>query len=395
VPLVIWCRDRIRPATVTEPVGLIDIAPTILDLLGVPFPDADGRSLRPRLAGEDVASTPGQITYFEALNASFTRNWAPLTGVIADGLKLIDLPIPELYDLRADPGEARNLYAQRPDDGRRLERMLDASAGDDARAPGASVDAETAARLRSLGYVVSQAPAQQKKVTAEDDPTKLVALDAALDEAMTVSGRGDHPAAIAILEDVIRKRPDLPVAYDRLAFVLKAGGHLPEAIAVLEKAASNGFADGPALTSLGTMLGEAGQLDRSRDVLEAAVKLNPHDLEAQANLGVLYLRMGRRDRAIETLQRALAADPSLGGARNTLAVAYAQSGELHRAVEEWRQVALARPNDPDVLYNIGTALLRLNRPDEAKPFLERFIAAAPPRYAEDVERVRRMIREGR
>ncbi len=391
VPLIMWCRDRLRPAAITEPTGLVDIAPTILDLLGLPFSGADGRSLRPPLAGEEAGQALAQSTYFEALNANLTRNWAPLTGVISEGLKLIDLPIPELYDLRADPSEAQNLYARRPEDARRLERLLDSAAAADARAPGASIDADTAARLRSLGYVVSQAPAGQRRFTADDDPKKLVALDAALDEAMKVSGRGDHASAIAMLQDVLRTRPDLPVAYDRLAFVLKASGRLPEAIGVLEQAASKGFADGPALTSLGTMLGEAGQLDRSANVLEAAVKMNPQDLEAVANLGVLYLRMGRRDQAIETLQRALTADPTLGGARNTLAVAYAQAGDLRRAVEEWRQVALARPNDPDVLYNIGTALLQLERASEARPFLERFIAVAPPRYATDVERVRQMI----
>ena len=64
--------------------------------------------------------------YFEALNANLTRNWAPLTGIVAGPLKLIDLPVPELYDLRADPGETQNLYARRPDDARRLEQMLEA-----------------------------------------------------------------------------------------------------------------------------------------------------------------------------------------------------------------------------------------------------------------------------
>lgn len=393
VPVIMWCRDRLRPAVVAEPMGMVDIAPTILDLLGLPSLDADGQSHRPHLAGVPEPS-PSHTTYFEALNANLTRNWAPLTGVIADGLKLVDLPVPELYDLRADPGEAQNLYARRPDDARRLERMLDSATAGDARAPGASVDTETAARLRSLGYVVSQAPSQPRRFTANDDPKNLVAIDAALDEAMKISGRGDHALAIATLQDVIRQRPDLPVAHDRLAFVLKASGRLPEAITVLEQAASKGFADGPALASLGTMLGEAGRLERSRDVLEAAVAMNPHDLEVQANLGVLYLRMGRRDQAIAMLQRALAADPALANARNTLAVAYAQAGDLRRAVEEWRQVALARPNDPDVLYNIGTALLQLNRPSEAKPFLERFIAVAPERYAPDVERVRKMLGQG-
>jgi choline-sulfatase len=390
LPLIMWCRDRIRRSQSVEPAGLVDVAPTVLDLLGVAPMAGDGRSLRAQLTGETASGAATHLTYFETLNANLTRNWAPLTGIISGGLKLVDLPVPELYDLSADPSESQNLYARRTEDARRLEALLDTAAGD-APAASASVDTETAARLRSLGYIVAQTQNRQRKFTAADDPKNLIKFEAALDEAMKIAGRGDASGAIAMLQDVIRQRPDLPVAYDRLAFVLRSSGRLPEAIDVLEQAAAKGFADGPALVSLGTMLGEAGRVDRSAEVLEAAIKLSPNDLEAQANLGVLYLRMGKRDQAIATLQRALDADPRMVGARNTLAVAYAQTGNLARAVEQWRQLALVRPDDPDILFNIGTALLQLKRPSEAQPFLERFIAVAPPRYADDVERVRQMI----
>lgn len=425
VPLIVWCKGRLQPRVLADPAGLVDVAPTILDLLGISWSAADGRSLRARLAGEEASEAASAPTYFEALNANLTRNWAPLTGVVAGALKLIDLPVAELYDLRADPGETRNLYARRPEDARRLEQMLDALAGNGTTPAGAAIDAETAARLRSLGYVASQPATRRRKFTAEDDPKNLVALDTALDDAMKVSGRGDHTSAVAMLQDVIGRRPDLPLAYDRLAFVLRAGGRLDEAITVLEQAAAKGFADAPSLVTLGTMLQEAGRVDRSVQVLVAAVGMNAQDLEARSrlgtayaqagrsadaertfravlevdpdsaealtNLGVLYLSTGRRDEAIAMLRRAIAADPSLTGARNTLAVAYARSGDLPRAVDEWRQIVAIRPDDADILYNLGTALLQLNRPQEARPVLERFIATAPPQYAEDISRVRELI----
>jgi arylsulfatase A-like enzyme/Tfp pilus assembly protein PilF len=431
VPLVMWCRERLQPGVIEDSAGLVDVAPTIADLLAVPWAATDGRSLRPRLAGEEAASSAQALdsapTYFEALNANLTRNWAPLTGVVAGGLKLVDLPVPELYDLAADPAETQNLYARRPEDARRLERMLDTLAGN-ARAPaGANVDTETAARLRSLGYVVSQPPTQPRRFTAADDPKNLVSLDTALDEAMKISGRGDHATAITMLQDVIQKRPDLPLAYDRLAFVLRSSGRLPEAISVLEQAASKGFADAPVLVTLGTMLQEADRLERSVAVLEAAVGMNGQDLEARNRLGTAYARMGRADEAereftrvleedpqsaealtnlgilflginrapaaIEVLRKAIAADPLARGASNALAAAYAKSGDLQQAVRLWRQLVEQRPDDADLLYNLGTALLQLKQPTEALPFLERFVAAAPPQYAADVDRIKRIIAE--
>ncbi len=431
VPLVMWCRERLQPGVIEDPAGLVDIAPTIADLLAVPWAATDGRSLRPRLAGEEAASSAqaseSAPTYFEALNANLTRNWAPLTGVVAGGLKLIDLPVPELYDLAADATETHNLYARRPEDARRLERMLDTLAGN-ARAPvGGTVDTETAARLRSLGYVVSQPSTQPRRFTAADDPKNLVSLDTALDEAMQISGRGDHATAITMLQDVIQKRPDLPLAYDRLAFVLRSSGRLPEAIQVLEQAASKGFADAPALVTLGTMLQEADRLERSVAVLEAAVGMNAQDLEARNRLGTAYARIGRADdaerefkkvlgedpqsaealtnlgilylgtnrapAAIEVLRKAIAADPLARGASNALAAAYAKSGDLQQAVGLWRQLVERRPDDADLLYNLGTALLQLKQPTEALPFLERFVAAAPPQYAADVARIKKIIAE--
>jgi arylsulfatase A-like enzyme/Flp pilus assembly protein TadD len=415
VPLIVWCGGRIRPGVEGAPIGLAEVAPMVGDLVGIPMQPQD-------------RDRNGSI-YFEALNANLARNWAPLTGMISGNLKLIDLPEPELYDLSIDPAETRNLYATRPDDARRLERPLDDIAGRAAPAGSSPVDSETAARLQSLGYVVAQVRTTKRRFTRDDDPKRLVALDVKMDEAMAIAGRGDYGAAAASLEDVIRQRPDLTMAYDRLAFVLRAAGKTDRAVAVLEDAASKGLADASLLVSLGTALQETGRLDRSAAVLEAAIKMNPQDLEAKnrlgmtyarmgrnadaesifrealemdrqsaetlTNLGVLYLMTGRRDRAIATLRDAIAADPGIVGARNTLAVAYAKAGDLTRAVDEWRQILALRPDDPDVLYNAGTALLQLDRRAEAEPLLERFIAAAPPRYAEDVARVKQILRSSR
>jgi arylsulfatase A-like enzyme/Flp pilus assembly protein TadD len=427
VPLIFWCRDRIRPRVAILPVGLVDVAPTILDLLGLEMRGVDGRSARARLASSATTADAPATGYFEALNANLTRNWAPLTGMVADGMKLIDLPVPELYDLRADPGETTNVYAQQPETARRLERLLDSVA----RSPsaGGTVDADTAARLQSLGYVVGQTRTARRRFTAADDPKNLVMLDVALDEAMAAAGRGEHATAVAQLRDVIAARPDLPVAYDRLAFVLRAAGRTGEAIDIIEDAASKGLADQPLLVTLGTLLQEVGRFDRSAAVLEAATQMNPHDLEAKNRLGTTYARMGRaaeaegafravlevdprsgealtnlgvlflttsrHGQAIATLREALAADPGLAGARNTLAVAYAKSGDLEKAVEEWRALLAAQPTNPDVLYNIGTALLQLGRAQDAIPYLEQFVAAAPAAYASDVARVREMITAAR
>ena len=49
--------------------------------------------------------------------------------------------------------------------------------------------------------------------------------------------------AIETLRTVVRERPDLTVAYDRLAFFLRASGRVADAVAVLDEAARSGHAD--------------------------------------------------------------------------------------------------------------------------------------------------------
>ncbi len=85
----------------------IDILPTILDAIGQPIPsDLPGRSLLSASARRDSSPRP---SYFEAMSATLNRGWAPLSGVIADRDKFIDVPIVERYDLAADRAEAMNL----------------------------------------------------------------------------------------------------------------------------------------------------------------------------------------------------------------------------------------------------------------------------------------------
>ena len=386
VPLIVWAPSRIYPAVVSNPARLVDVAPTILDLVGAaPLANAEGRTLRPFLAGERPFDDPG--SYFEALNANLTRNWAPLRGIVLGGLKLIDLPLPELYDLTADPGEQRNLYAQQRDRARPLEARLDrvTSAVPSAQSR-PSIDADAEARLRALGYVVSSAPKPSRTYTAADDPKQLVHLNAALDDAAAMWSRGDPASAVATLRDVIKNRPDLTIAYDRLAFILRATGRPGEAVAVLDEAARSGHADRALLRSLGGALRETGDLRRSAAVLEELVHSDASDLQAADalgqtyarlgrtadaeslftrvlerspsasttwnNLGALYLTQNRTANAIDALGRAVAINPTLATAHNGLGVAYARAGQTQRAVEEWKKALELRPGYPDAIQNL-------------------------------------------
>ncbi len=158
-------------AAVPETVELLDVAPTLLALLGLPpLAEKQGRSLLPRIEGrggreEEEGSEP---------RPAFSQHGAaPLYTVLAEGWKLVYNPrgispvcIPgappdhypigrtELYDLETDPGERTDLAAAEPARVTRLARLIrQRFAGVPNRARPQELPEELREELKALGYV--------------------------------------------------------------------------------------------------------------------------------------------------------------------------------------------------------------------------------------------------
>jgi choline-sulfatase len=150
VPLVIRYPSRLDPETRSEPVGLIDVAPTLCLLAGVPADQqfAGGSLLRPTTAaGHRPILMEGDF-------------WGPMMRSWLEGeYKLIaGANGNELYNLRKDPGEKDNLITQEPERADRMLRDLDLACKEASsrRLPGdkgPQLSPEEVERLRSLGYI--------------------------------------------------------------------------------------------------------------------------------------------------------------------------------------------------------------------------------------------------
>ncbi len=411
---------RSRGTVSNELVRHVDIAPTVLDAVSA-APDAalPGRTL---LGPAASAST---VSYFEALSTSLNRGWAPLTGVIVGREKLIDLPLPELYDLDADPGEKENLIDRRADRRRVLEAQL-RSFGPAAPDERREEDASTADRLRALGYV-SGTPAHRKSNTAQDDPKRLIALDQRIHDAIAAFEEGNASGAAAVYRDVLTQRPDMAVAYDQLAFVLWESGDRANAIATLQRAVQRGIEDSTIDTRFGMYLTETGRAAEGLPWLERAAARPAASLDALNGLAIGYARTGRTGEALSTFHRVLSVDPrsamawqnigslelergNAAAARDAFhraleidanwAAAYTGLGvaeqRLHRpdaAIESWKQAVEHDPREFDALYNLATELASAGRHDEARDYAKRFVDTAPPaQYEADIRRLQGYLR---
>jgi arylsulfatase A-like enzyme len=156
VPLILsapgWLPEG---AVIEQPVSLIDVLPTISEILALPIPDAaNGASLQPLIDGEEIDARPIYAVTYRP------EAYADKQAVIARGYKYVhtltdDDEWEELYDLRKDPGELENLASSAPEMLAELRTLLRSHLEGAATASPnvADLSEEEIERLRELGYI--------------------------------------------------------------------------------------------------------------------------------------------------------------------------------------------------------------------------------------------------
>jgi arylsulfatase A-like enzyme/Tfp pilus assembly protein PilF len=427
VPLIVSelrsaARNDPNGAVVNTPAQHVDIMPTVLDMLEIAAPKGvSGHSLRSGAERERGMSRPA---YFEAMSSMLQFGWAPLRGVLLDREKYVELPLPELYDLAADPQELTNLLERKSERQRVLVARLEDLQPTLPAAPQAE-DPAMLARLQALGYVSGGAP-RKARYSDADDPKRLVHLDRLLHEGVALDSEGRPAEALAKYRQLLAERPDMMSASRHAAFDYWKLGDAQAAIDTLVRALRAGSATTGAQVQLATYLSETGkprdaieilepiaaapdaELDtlnalaiayarsgRRADALAAFVrglKIDPANSMIHENVGALRLESGDLDAAREAFERALATNSRSGQAHAGLAMVAFRKGDVTRAIDQWKRAVVLDPSNYDALYNLGLQLIRAGDPRAARTYLEQFVERAPRAlYARDIEAIRQQL----
>ena len=174
VPLIIRA-PAMKPTRVGAAVRLIDVMPTVLDLLQTPAVAVDGVSTVDLMTGrrDDLKLQ----VYAESLYPE-RLGWSGLRSLRDGHLKFIDAPRPELYDLADDPFEEENLYESRralSETFRAAVLKLANGAGGSATAQRVAVSPQVRARLEALGYVAGKVTKDAAGIAAQIDPKDCMA----------------------------------------------------------------------------------------------------------------------------------------------------------------------------------------------------------------------------
>jgi protein O-GlcNAc transferase len=178
------------------------------------------------------------------------------------------------------------------------------------------------------------------------------------------TGRADE--ALRCLERAASLAPEETEYAANLAVVLRDRGRDGDALDWLRRAVAADPAHAKARFDLGNLLADIGRTDEAIRVFEDLLARHPDHRDGRLNLGLLHLNGGNPHAARACFERLLEGRPDDDRAAKALAEAFLEEGDAGRAAALLRRATARDPADPAAWYNLGNALNRLNRLDEAE-----------------------------
>ena len=403
VPLVFSGPNFCQPGTrVAEPVSLVDLTPTLLDVLQIAPPKhVSGRSLRAALTGNSIPST---ACYAEAEAPFHVNRWCPLRTVISDRWKYIETTQPELYDLQHDPGELTNLIESAVDERQQMQSALELlrETFDQHSAQYVKLSQKQQANLETLGYVANgksdtEAERSGSRVLpdvkdmlpylAKYETARLVGLQGQLSDTIEllrdlVQERDDYVGAFILLGDCLTRdgrqdeavepyrsalnlMPDVVGVRLRLAHCLAAQGRYEEAEVQFREVVKQDPGVAQSHYQLGEVLYVSHQIDDAVAQYREAVRLAPGFVAAHLRLGEILSRLERFDEAVASFEQAVKFDPQNPLALAALSKILAHMGKKAQAYEYARKAVELDSTSIEYRLHLGSLLISLNRPREA------------------------------
>jgi arylsulfatase A-like enzyme/Flp pilus assembly protein TadD len=411
VPLIIKPQrsSPLKPRQVDPPVETISIGPTLLQMAGIQ--DAIHSQFQ---AGSLVAlmshgrAPEDRAAYAETFYPLASFGWSPLRSVQTAHYQYVEAPIPELYDLEADPKQSKNLFAVQAGRAETLRSKLDeltqrhpppdlADAGQ-ARSP------EEIEKLRSLGYIAYRSPTggEVDPATLADPKEKIRVFNNIL-EAGDLMRAGRYARARSLLKQIERTDSGLYLVPFMLGQVATRQRRWEEAAAGFERSLELNPEFDQAMMGLGRALSFLSQSDRAKSLLRRALALNPKNVSAYYELarvqakedltastrtltqllaiqpqfapalrerGMMRIGLKQYSAASQDLQAAMELGLTDPATYNFLGIAYSNSGRFDEAIGSYESALAAKPDYAEAHLNLALAYQRKGEMEKARQAYE-------------------------
>jgi len=303
VPLLVKLPQN-RAGKAGPHVRLVDVAPTALEVAGIPVP--------PQMQGQSLLRAMRQAGMGDAAYArsEFSREafgWSRLEAWRAGKYLYIRAPKPELYDLEGDPGATHNLAGSSQATAGTMAAQLLAFDGrmTGKASSGGQLSSSELQKLASLGYVGLQKPVSSNEgVVTGTDPKDEIALANKVEEAMQEIEDGKPQRANAALQAVLKSHPGMFLAQFAAGTATMQERQYAAAVPFLRKAIELEPLAAWAYYEMGEALAHTGDWKGAATHLEIATARLPEMAEAHATLAEAYQHLGRVAEAKKEQERA-------------------------------------------------------------------------------------------
>jgi arylsulfatase A-like enzyme/Flp pilus assembly protein TadD len=355
VPLMFKIPGRAGSIKIKEHVGIVDIAPTICSMLGIPVTETvQGKDIGAYLIA-DADPYPDRSIFSQA-NDAIKYEGNSLLGIISKNYKYIQTTRPELYDLAKDENELDNIAASQPHRARMMRDMLK-HVLDDAVVQGeydrVEMDTETIARLESLGYTGSSKGMEGvfDFDQTKEDPKDLIDYHLMTNEVKILIRNKEYEKAKAACKKYISMRPDFYMGYSAMAKVLEEMGDYSGSINFLKRVAELDPSSEIVYFDLASIYEKAGDFD---GVMRSAIKsleIKSDDLGAYYYLAISNFERGDYELPEEYLTEGMKDSELYPKMIVTLADKLFGKKQFKRAYDLYRQ-SFELGNDSEYILNI-------------------------------------------
>jgi tetratricopeptide (TPR) repeat protein len=340
-----------EPVRVKESVGLIDVVPTICELLDFEIPRrVQGMSLVPLLQKKEL-SIKNRFFYIESMMPTYLGA-NPLLGLRTDDWKYIRTTRPELYHLKNDPKEQINLLDKESPRARVYEDVLDKLLKEQQSAPPGRrmvPDRATLKKLASLGYVGANVTKDTFTVDRDKpDPKDLIGLHQGLQRVLELKFEKKFAESKRMLEELERQQPHFKV-YDHLGEIALLENNIDQAFAYYSQSLQLNGTGYHANLDMGAMMSRKGKLQEAVVYFKKAVESQPYDTKAPRNLGIVLEKMGKVKEACNYFLKVLTLDPKDTIALNHMGSSMLALGQEPEAMRYFMESIKINRNQPVTL----------------------------------------------
>jgi len=366
VPLIVkYPNQQYANTRISNWTGLVDIFPTVMDVLGIEISDDIQGEILP--LGD---SGLHKEYYSETLSPRFSRGWGEQRGLIKNGYKYIYGPQKELYNIELDPNEVNNIILENKPLAESMESDLqdyiDENRPEDNNIGSThDVDAKTLETLRGLGYIQSTSGAvdqfEEKLDDSGDAPQLHVATISTYSTVKNLMFKGDYIEAIRYINILLSSDPD-NLEYKEL--LIKAEiflGNFNHAKKLLEELPidSNGIiTPSDKLNFLANIYFFEKDYITAKNLYQDAENIKP-SLEGQYRLAKIAHSENNLLKQQEHLENILSIDPTFVKILDELAISYAIDGNLIKAEQTFIRAINNNPYNSKNYYNYGAFLISM------------------------------------